>query len=66
MSWALIPLTEEQRAIQQTAREFAQAELAPYADAWDRDATFDPAVIGKLAALGFLGMMVPEAYEGLG
>ena len=30
MSWALIPLTEEQRAIQQTAREFAHAELAPH------------------------------------
>lgn len=66
MSWALIPLTEEQRAIQQAARDFAQAELAPYADAWDREATFDPAVIGKLAALGFLGMMVPEEYDGLG
>src|SRR5687767_3580544 len=66
MTWALTPLTEEQRAIQATAREFASRELAPFADAWDRDATFDPAIIGKLAALGFLGMMVPEEFEGLG
>lgn len=66
MTWALTPLTEEQRAIQSTAREFAKRELAPFADAWDRDATFDPAIIGKLAELGFLGMMVPEEFDGLG
>ena len=36
MSWALIPLTEEQREIQRTARDFARAEIAPYSDAWDR------------------------------
>ncbi|MEX2153329.1 MAG: acyl-CoA dehydrogenase [Gemmatimonadaceae bacterium] len=66
MAWALTPLTEEQRAIQSTAREFAKRELAPFADAWDRDATFDPAIIGKLAELGFLGMMVPEEFDGLG
>jgi alkylation response protein AidB-like acyl-CoA dehydrogenase len=66
MAWALTPLTEEQKAIQQTAREFAKRELAPFVDAWDRDAHFDPAIIGKLAALGFLGMMVPEEFDGLG
>jgi alkylation response protein AidB-like acyl-CoA dehydrogenase len=66
MAWALTPLTEEQKAIQQTAREFAKRELAPFVDQWDRDAHFDPAIIGKLAALGFLGMMVPEEHDGLG
>jgi alkylation response protein AidB-like acyl-CoA dehydrogenase len=66
MTWALTPLTEEQRAIQATAREFARRELAPHADAWDRDAHFEPSVIGKLAQLGFLGMMVPEEFDGLG
>jgi len=63
---ALTPLTEEQRAIQSTAREFAARELAPHVEAWDRDAHFEPALIGKLAALGFLGMMVPEEHDGLG
>jgi alkylation response protein AidB-like acyl-CoA dehydrogenase len=66
MTWALTPLTEEQRAIQSTARDFAKRELAPFADAWDREARFDPAIIGKLAELGFLGMMVPEEFDGLG
>src|SRR5688500_20313676 len=52
MTWALTPLTEEQRAIQQTAREFARHELAPHVDQRDRDAHFEPDVIDKLAALG--------------
>jgi hypothetical protein len=66
MSWALIPLTEEQRAVQQTARDFARIELAPHTAEWDEVATFDRAIVGKLGDLGFLGMMVPEAYDGLG
>jgi len=66
VTWALTPLTEEQRAIQAAAREFARAELAPHVDAWDRDAHFEPSIIGKLGALGFLGMMVPERHGGLG
>jgi alkylation response protein AidB-like acyl-CoA dehydrogenase len=65
MSWALIPLTEEQREIQRTAREFAQAEIAPYSAAWDRDSYFDRSLIGKMGELGFLGMMLPEEYGGL-
>ena len=66
MSWALIPLSEEQRAIQRTAREFALAEIAPHSAQWDRDSYFDRSIVGKLGALGFLGMLVPEAYDGLG
>lgn len=66
MSWALIPLTEEQRAIQQTARDFAHEELAPHSERWDREAFFDRSVAAKLGALGFLGMLIPEAYDGLG
>ena len=66
MSWALIPLTEQQKEIQQLAREFARSEIAPHCAEWDRDAAMDPAILARLAALGFLGMMVPEQYEGLG
>lgn len=66
MAWALTPLTEEQRAIQQTAREFAAREIAPHAAAWDRDAHFEPSIIHKLGELGFLGMMIPEEFDGLG
>ena len=66
MSWALVPLTEQQKEIQQLAREFARSEIAPHCAEWDRDAAMDPAILQRLASLGFLGMMVPEEYEGLG
>ena len=66
MSWALIPLTEEQKEIQRVAREFAQAEIAPHSDAWDRDATLDRSVLDRLGELGFLGMLIPDQYGGLG
>ena len=66
MSWALIPLTEEQRAIQQAARDFARDQLAPGVGDRDRDAVFDPTLVPRLAELGFLGMLLPEEYDGLG
>jgi len=66
MLWALIPLTEEQREIQRTARDFGNAEIAPYADAWDRAEQYDEAIVAKLGQLGFLGMLIPEEFDGLG
>lgn len=66
MSWALHPLTEEQQQIQSLARDFAAAEIAPYTAQWDQDSHFEPTLIKKLGELGFLGMMLPEEYDGLG
>jgi alkylation response protein AidB-like acyl-CoA dehydrogenase len=63
---AIFPLTEEQREIQRTAREFAAAEITPYTAQWDRDSHFEPALVKKLGDLGFLGMLIPEQYDGLG
>jgi alkylation response protein AidB-like acyl-CoA dehydrogenase len=62
----LLPLSPEQLAIQSAARDFALAELAPHADMWDREGFFDRRAAAKLGALGFLGMMIPESYDGLG
>src|SRR4051812_3062968 len=66
MAWALTPLTDDQREIQKVARDFARGELAPHSAAWDRDAYFEPSLPARLGALGFLGMMIPEEYDGLG
>ncbi|HEX5580886.1 MAG TPA: acyl-CoA dehydrogenase family protein [Gemmatimonadaceae bacterium] len=66
MQSELLPLTEEQREIQRVAREFAAREIAPHSEAWDRESHFEPSLVGKLGELGFLGMMLPEAYDGLG
>jgi acyl-CoA dehydrogenase len=63
---SLTPLTETQAAIRDTARDFAAAELAPHVAQWDRDAHFEPSLVGKLGELGFLGMLLPEQYDGLG
>ena len=60
----MIP-TPEQLEIQTLARDFAERELSPRAPAWDADRALDDTVFGQLAELGFLGMLVPESYEGL-
>lgn len=57
-------LTEEQKMIQQTAREFADNEIAPVAEKYNREGKFPKEIIDKLAGLGFLGMLVPEEYGG--
>jgi alkylation response protein AidB-like acyl-CoA dehydrogenase len=62
----LTALTAEQREIVSLARTFAAEEIAPHAARWDREACFDRGVAEKLGALGFLGMMIPEEYDGLG
>lgn len=62
----LLNLSETQRAILETARGFCAAEVTPFAAQWDRDAHFEPSLIGKLGDLGFLGMMLPDVHHGLG
>ncbi|MFZ1728534.1 MAG: acyl-CoA dehydrogenase family protein [Bacteroidota bacterium] len=59
-------LTEDQKMIQQTAREFAQEEIAPTAVERDKNAEFPTEIVKKLGELGFLGMMVDPQYEGAG
>ncbi|MEO8133612.1 MAG: acyl-CoA dehydrogenase family protein [Betaproteobacteria bacterium] len=57
-------LTEEQRQIRDTVRDFAREQLAPFAAQWDRDHTFPRAALRGLGALGVLGMVTPEAHGG--
>ena len=66
MSSHLHDLTEEQRQIQSVAREFAEREIAPFIAQWDEEAYFEPSLVKKMGELGFLGMLLPEEYEGLG
>src|SRR5229473_2896554 len=51
-------LTDEQLMLRDTAREFAQKELAPNAAEWDRTAQFPAAALAALGRLGFMGMLV--------
>jgi alkylation response protein AidB-like acyl-CoA dehydrogenase len=59
-------LTEEQRAIQETAREFARREVDPIVDEIDESQKFPREVIRKAGELGFLGIIFPEEYGGAG
>ena len=62
----LLNLNEEQRGIRDLAREFAQQEIAPFIEDWDERAHFEPSLVKKMGDLGFLGMLLPEEYDGLG
>lgn len=59
-------LTEEQRAVQEAAREFAIGEVDPIVDEHDESQTFPMDVIKKAGELGFLGIIFPEEYGGAG
>lgn len=56
--------SDEQRLVRDTARAFAQSELAPYAAQWDKDGWIPDTAVAKLGELGFLGMMVPDEWGG--
>ncbi|MDH1337124.1 acyl-CoA dehydrogenase family protein [Comamonas thiooxydans] len=58
-------LSEDQRAFADTARAFAQAELAPHAAEWDREHIFPRDAIAKAGELGFCGLYAPESIGGL-
>jgi alkylation response protein AidB-like acyl-CoA dehydrogenase len=57
-------LSEEQRAFQQTARDFAHSEMMPHARAWDEDEIFPADTLRKAAALGFGGIYVRDDVGG--
>jgi alkylation response protein AidB-like acyl-CoA dehydrogenase len=59
-------LTEEQRMMRETARKFAEQEIAPTLREHEREERFDPALIKKMAAQGLLAPHMPEEYGGLG
>ena len=62
----LFPFTEEHEMIRQTAREFAQKEIAPFAAEYDESGEFPFETIMKMGEMGFMGIEVPEEYGGAG
>src|SRR5580658_8789808 len=59
-------LSDEQRAFQETAREFARTEWLPHAPGWDQREEFPVAALRAAAALGFAGIYVGEEFGGSG
>ncbi len=59
-------LTDEQQAFREAARDFAQAELAPFAAQWDAESEFPREAIRKAGELGFCGLYTDEQAGGSG
>ena len=59
-------LTDEQRLVRETAREFVDGEIVPVARDNDRAEKFDLDVVRKLGEMGFLGAIISEEYGGRG
>ncbi len=59
-------LTDEQKMIQETARDFANGVVRPKAKDIDQTGQYPADTVKKLAELGFMGMMIPSEYGGAG
>ena len=59
-------LSREHEEFRRSVREFADAEIAPYAAQWDRDHHFPVELVHKMGKLGLFGLTAPEEYGGAG
>ena len=57
-------LTEEQRLIRRAVREFAESEILPYVEQYEREEKYPLELIQKLVPLGYIAPMIPEEYGG--
>jgi len=57
---------EQHRLLRESVRHFARAEIAPNAQRWDREERFPMELVPKLAAMGLLGIRIPQEYGGAG
>jgi len=57
-------ITEEQRFIQNTAQSFAENYLKPHSSHWAETHTFPTTALQEMAKLGFMGMLIPETWNG--
>ena len=61
MSWQL---SDEHEAFRKVVRDFAEAEVAPHADRWDREEHFPVELVHRMGELGFFGLVFPERWGG--
>jgi butyryl-CoA dehydrogenase len=59
-------LSREHEEFRRSVREFAEAEIAPHVEAWDREHHFPVDVVQKMGKLGLMGLTAPEEYGGAG
>src|SRR4026207_1712177 len=59
-------LSDDQELLRRSVREFAETEIRPHVREWDEAQHFPAEVIHALAALGLMGIQIPEQYGGSG
>jgi len=59
-------LTDEQKLVRETARDFTDGEIVPRARDNDRNSHFDTELVSKIADQGYLGAIIPREYGGAG
>ena len=57
-------LTDEQRLVRSSVREFAEKEILPHVERYEREEKYPLDLIQKLVPLGFIAPMIPEQYGG--
>ena len=62
----MVQLTDDQRAIQQVARDFAQREVAPISQEYQRRRSLPPGIVRRMGEQGLIGIMFPEKFGGAG
>ncbi len=60
----MFELSQDHEDFRKVVREFAEAEVAPHIEQWDRDAYFPTELIPKMGELGLFGLHAPEEYGG--
>ena len=61
-----LELSDEQRLLRETVRDFARAEVAPVAEELDREKRFPYELVEKMGGLGLMGIPFPQEYGGGG
>ena len=61
-----IIMTEDQKAMVELAKQFAEGDIAPYSQEMDETGHMRPEIVAKMAELGFMGINIPEEYGGAG
>src|SRR5262245_32455144 len=59
-------LSDEQLLLRKSVREFAETEIRPHVREWDDRQHFPSELVPALAALGLMGIQIPESYGGTG
>ncbi len=60
----MFELSKDHEEFRAVVRDFAESEIAPHIEQWDRDAHFPTDLIPKMGTLGLFGLVVPEEYGG--